>query len=320
MDRLVETVRLHRSGITHRKAAQMLRMGPNTHRTAREALAVAGLWDGPADELPPPEALRALLPQRKPRQQVTSIESWRTQLEDLEDLGLNAKTIHDRLTLNDPSFKGSYDAVKRAVASLRSRRPISAEVAPSCPAAANVSIISAPRSCCRPAPGVAVRRQRRGCASLGDAARRGPIGHPALAHADGVLRTSRHDLVGSSIEDPAANGALTCKPEHPNLQMGGRSDPRSVNGRGCGAARRAGARDPAARRRRAVPSRGPGRRGEDPRPVRAGRRLCAGARQRWRLRDVEPAVDLVVGEALARRPRVAAAGVERGWTGRPTVA
>ncbi len=72
VDRLVEVVRLHRSGIAHRKAAQMLRMGPNTHRTARDAFAAAGLWDGPVDELPP-EALRALLPQRKPRQQFSSI-------------------------------------------------------------------------------------------------------------------------------------------------------------------------------------------------------------------------------------------------------
>lgn len=127
VDRLLEMVRLHRMGVPNRKAAAMLNMGPNNHRAARDAFAAAGVWDGDPEDLPEPVALRALLPQGKPKQQISSVERWRATITLLEERGLNAKTIHDRLKLDHPDFKGTYDAVKRVVAGVREKRPLKAE-------------------------------------------------------------------------------------------------------------------------------------------------------------------------------------------------
>lgn len=127
VDRLLEMVRLHRMGVPNRKAAAMLNMGPNTHRAARDAFTAAGLWNGDPEDLPKPAALRALLPQGKPKQQVSSVERWRPTITALEERGLNAKTIHDRLKLDQSDFKGTYDAVKRLVASIREKQPLKPE-------------------------------------------------------------------------------------------------------------------------------------------------------------------------------------------------
>ena len=58
MHRLQELVRLHRLGVTERRAAKELRMGRNTAREYRRALAAASLLDGSADELPSLETLK----------------------------------------------------------------------------------------------------------------------------------------------------------------------------------------------------------------------------------------------------------------------
>jgi hypothetical protein len=51
MHRLQELVRLHRLGVTELRAAKELRMGRNTAREYRRAIAAAGLLDGNAGEL-----------------------------------------------------------------------------------------------------------------------------------------------------------------------------------------------------------------------------------------------------------------------------
>ena len=56
MHRLQELVRLHRLGTGVREVARLLRMGPNTERQYRLALAQAGLLAGDAAELPSREA------------------------------------------------------------------------------------------------------------------------------------------------------------------------------------------------------------------------------------------------------------------------
>lgn len=123
VDRLVEMVRLHRKGVADRKAAKMLRMGPNQHRQAREAFMAANLWDGDPEALPEPARLRALLPQRLPKQQVSSAEAWRSDIEAIAARGGDAKVIHERLTLEVDGFSASYDAVKRLLRANRRRRP-----------------------------------------------------------------------------------------------------------------------------------------------------------------------------------------------------
>ncbi len=124
VDRIVEMVRLHRMGVPDRKAAAMLKMGPNTHRAARAAFVAAGVWNGDPVDLPKADNLRVLLPQAKPPQQASSVERWRPVIAELELRGLNVKTIHDRLRLDQPDFVGTYDAVKRVVAVIREKRPL----------------------------------------------------------------------------------------------------------------------------------------------------------------------------------------------------
>ena len=63
MDRLQELVRLHRMDPGAREVARLLRMGPNTERDYRLALAAAGLLDGSLDELPDLEVLKAAVQQ-----------------------------------------------------------------------------------------------------------------------------------------------------------------------------------------------------------------------------------------------------------------
>jgi hypothetical protein len=81
MHRLQELVRLHRLGLTERRAAKELRMGRNTAKEYRRAIAAAGLLDGSVEDLPPLETLKAIvvaaLPPRPAPQQVSKL-SWRS--------------------------------------------------------------------------------------------------------------------------------------------------------------------------------------------------------------------------------------------------
>ena len=86
MHRLQELVRLHRLGTGAREVARLLGMSPNTEREYREALGTAGLLDGPADALPELDGLKAAVPNRLPRQQVSNAEpAW--------DLGQSSTTF-----------------------------------------------------------------------------------------------------------------------------------------------------------------------------------------------------------------------------------
>ena len=126
VDRLVEMVRLHRLGIPDKTAAKMLKMGPNTHRHARNCFRDAGVWDG-SGELPSYEALRALIPQKLPPQQISTVEPWKELVRGMVQKGLEAKAIHSRLLLDIPDFQASYHAVKRFVAALLRQVPTSQE-------------------------------------------------------------------------------------------------------------------------------------------------------------------------------------------------
>lgn len=73
MHRLQELVRLHRLETGAREAARLLGLSPNTERRYREALAAAGLLQGPTEAIPALEELKAAVlkhaPPAVPRQQ-----------------------------------------------------------------------------------------------------------------------------------------------------------------------------------------------------------------------------------------------------------
>ena len=132
MHRLQELVRLHRMGTGCRAAARMLSMSPNTERVYREALIAAGLWDGPADALPPLDQLRraveAQCPEKDtPPQQRSSIESYRALIEPLALKGVGPQAIHDRLRQDHVEFRGSISAVKRLCLAIRRERGVQAQ-------------------------------------------------------------------------------------------------------------------------------------------------------------------------------------------------
>ncbi|MCB9792804.1 MAG: IS21 family transposase [Alphaproteobacteria bacterium] len=134
MHRLQELVRLHREGTSARRAGRLLRMGRNTVQRYQQVLAEAGLLDGPVDDLPSQEALRAAvesaLPPTPPRQQRSTVEDWEPKIIELAEKGVNPKSIYDYLRLEYADFEGSYHAVKRVVARWKhSRAPQPEDVA-----------------------------------------------------------------------------------------------------------------------------------------------------------------------------------------------
>jgi transposase len=130
MHKLQELVRLHRLGTGAREVARLLGISPNTERFWRGAFAAAGLLDGTPDALPELGALQALLPARSPPQQVSSVAALEARIVALLGRGATPKAIHDRLRLDDPTFSGSYFAVKRLCARLsRAAPPNPADVA-----------------------------------------------------------------------------------------------------------------------------------------------------------------------------------------------
>lgn len=80
MHRLQELVRLHRLETGAREAARLLGLSPNTERRYREALAAAGLLQGPPEAIPALEELKAAVlkhaPPAVPRQQQSSLECY----------------------------------------------------------------------------------------------------------------------------------------------------------------------------------------------------------------------------------------------------
>src|SRR5687767_9882457 len=127
MHRLQELVRLHRLGTGAREVARLLQMSPNTEREYRQAFAAAGLLEGPADALPELDQLKAVLPQKVPPQQTSTVAAWTEVVERLMKKGCGPRAIYDHLRTERPDFVGKYDAIKRLCASLRRTAGPSAE-------------------------------------------------------------------------------------------------------------------------------------------------------------------------------------------------
>lgn len=132
MHRLQELVRLHRIGTGAREVARLLGISPNTERAYRKTLEAAKLLHGDATSLPElsalKDAVRASRPPPGPHsREVSSIEPWTDEVARLFGKGLTAKPIHDRLTLENETFEGSYSAVKRMCRRLREKRGVRAQ-------------------------------------------------------------------------------------------------------------------------------------------------------------------------------------------------
>jgi len=131
MHRLQELVRLHRMGTGRRERCRLLKMGPNTERTYREAVEQAGMLDGPVQVLPPLEVLKEIVAeyvQSKPLvQHASSVEQWLPEIERMVERGAKPKAIYDRLKRQQEHFTGSLSAIKRACARIRNEKGISAE-------------------------------------------------------------------------------------------------------------------------------------------------------------------------------------------------
>lgn len=133
MHRLQELVRLHRQGTGAREVARLLGMSPNTERTYRNALSLAGLIQGEPglEHLPDLAVLRdavlAQLPPKRPPQQVSTLETLAQQVYEMADRGAKPKAIFDKLVMDDPAFKGSLSAVKRLWRRWRKTRGVKAE-------------------------------------------------------------------------------------------------------------------------------------------------------------------------------------------------
>jgi len=124
MHRLEELVRLHRRGRSARAIARQLKMGRDTARSYLKALEVASLLEGETDRLPSVKemkaALRAGAPEKAPpRQEQSSVESWREEIERLREKGAGPTAIYDWLRLHKSGFSGSLSAVKRSYAQMK---------------------------------------------------------------------------------------------------------------------------------------------------------------------------------------------------------
>ncbi len=131
MHRLQELVRLHRLGLTERRAARELRIGRNTAKEYRRALSDAGVLEGSAEALPELEVLKAIvlkaLPPRPAPQQISKLEEWQPEIEALLDQRLGPQAIHDRLRLEYSEFPGSIGGLKRLVRRIRRGRGVQPE-------------------------------------------------------------------------------------------------------------------------------------------------------------------------------------------------
>jgi len=117
MHRLQEVIRLHRLGASSRRLAKQLSMGRDTIRSYLDVLSKAALLDGPADELPALDRLRALVLEQSdasdPPPQPSSVESFKEEIVRLRAKGAGPTSIHDHLRLNQSDFAGSLSAIKR---------------------------------------------------------------------------------------------------------------------------------------------------------------------------------------------------------------
>ena len=134
MHRLQEVIRLHRLGRSRRAIARQLRIGRNTVRGYLEAVSKAGILDGPAEDLPELDHLRAIVEEHVPSaqapQQVSTVEMWRDEIVRLREGEAGPTAIHDFLRLQQPDYQGTLSAVKRLCQRLdRERGPRPTDVA-----------------------------------------------------------------------------------------------------------------------------------------------------------------------------------------------
>jgi len=119
-------------GTGGRAAARMLAMSPNTARPYRQALQLAGLWDGPVDALPALDELRRAVEahhhaaKSAPPQQTSTVERYRGQIEPLAFAGVGPQAIYDRLRQEHADFCGSLSAIKRMCQAVKKSRGIRA--------------------------------------------------------------------------------------------------------------------------------------------------------------------------------------------------
>ena len=125
--RLQEVVRLHRLGRSKRQIERELRMGRRTITRALDAFEAAGLLGGEAASLPEAGELAAAMTAAQPAkpapQQISTVASWRAEIERLRRKGAGPTAIHDWLRLNVEDYAGSLSAVKRLCAALKRSEP-----------------------------------------------------------------------------------------------------------------------------------------------------------------------------------------------------
>lgn len=123
MDRLQHFWQLQRAGWAERRIARELRIGRNTARAYRLAIAAAGLLQGEALEVPGAEALtaavRAARPRRRAPQQVSKLLAWDAAISALLEQGLGPHAIYGHLRREHADFHSSLGSLKRAVARIR---------------------------------------------------------------------------------------------------------------------------------------------------------------------------------------------------------
>jgi transposase len=120
MHRLQEVVRLHRLGVSSRGIARRLKMGRDTIRGYLEVLSKACVLEGPHDELPLIEVLRALITDHvaasqsaAPAKRVSSVEAFLEEIVRQRAKGNGPTAIHDHLSVNQAGYSGSLSAIKR---------------------------------------------------------------------------------------------------------------------------------------------------------------------------------------------------------------
>ena len=110
MHRLQELVRLHRMGVGAVKRAQILHMDRKTERKYRARIRLAGLLDGPADQLPELRALREAVvsPIEPPPQERSTIAPWEAFVVTKLAEGVGPTAIFEHaLVLEGQSFRTS---------------------------------------------------------------------------------------------------------------------------------------------------------------------------------------------------------------------
>ncbi|MEO0602769.1 MAG: IS21 family transposase [Myxococcota bacterium] len=129
MHQLQELVRMHRLGHGPVAVARAVGIDRKTERRYRRLFELAGLLDGPADELPAMKALREAVgqPAAPPKQEQSSVADFTAAVQDGLDKGLGPTAIHQLLLEDDPDFPGSLSAIKRLYKRLKQARGPRAE-------------------------------------------------------------------------------------------------------------------------------------------------------------------------------------------------